>query len=227
MKKRLLAYALLFGIFCLTGCSNKMLNLASSNIAEVRYNIYSGNTNEISATFMSGLREKDYIVNGYATKLTPFGILTFNLHNVQIDNTDTATYLLKHGTTRYEGELEVNPFDGTYVADIKKLIDDSSSLNVQIVVGTFTQELILHKVNSDWKVNHDEALKIATKYCKSELKNYEENNYFLGEVYIKIIEDTNTLNEYLWYVSFLNRNGTNTAVLINPHTGDIIQSAKK
>ncbi len=208
-----------------TGCTSKMLKLTQNNIAEVRYNIYAGTGGTIHATFMSGMREKNYVVNGYATELIPFGVLTFTLPDTENTKPEQATYILKYGTTRYEGELEVNPFDGTYVADIKQVIDDTASLDVEVVMGNTVQNITLNKVNSDWKVDHAKALKIATKKCDAHLKKYVVDNYFEGEVYIKIINEPNTPN-YYWYVSFLNRNATNVAALIDPISGDCTISNK-
>ncbi len=209
----------------LTACTSKMLKLTQSNIAEVRYNIYAGTGGSIHATFMSGMREKNYVVNGYATELIPFGVLTFTLPDTESTKIEQATYLLKYGTTRYEGVLEVNPFDGTYVADIKQVIDDTASLDVEIVVGDTVQDITLNKVNSDWKVDHTKALKIATKKCNAELKKYVVDNYFEGEVYIKIINEPDTPN-YYWYVSFLSRNAINVAALIDPISGNCTISSK-
>lgn len=217
MKKFVLIFVLMFS-FVLTGCNSTYKEI-SKNISEVRYNIYVGETDTFKATFMCGKREKDYVINGYTSGLIDFGIITITLKkDLPHDN---AKVVLTVDTNRYEDILEENPFDGTLVCDLK-LITNSSDLTIKVFLNGKTDEIKLNSVSSDWKIDHNEALKLACKTLNSELKTQIEDGY-KGEVYIKIIEDTKVnKGMYYWYVSFAGRDGIKHTVIINPSNGEIL-----
>ncbi len=208
-----------------TGCTNKYVNLTKENLAEVRHNLYAGETDNLSVTFMSGYREKDYVINGYNTQLIEFGVVTINLKNDNISKSDTANYVLLVNTNRYEGECEINPFDGSYVADIKQLVSQDADISLKFTIGSFTEEIALNNVSSAWKIDYNEALNIACKQLKPQLKKMI-NGTFMGETYIKIIYDNKIQSgEYFWFVNFVGRTGTTHSVIIHPNTGEVL--AKK
>ena len=208
-----------------TGCSNKYYALAKENIAEQRQNLYVGESENLSATFMSGKREKDYVINGYNTELIDFGVVTVTLKNNNITKSDNATYSLLIGTNRYDGVMELNPFDGSYVADIKQIVNTTEGLVLDFSIGSFQEEITIINVSENWQINHNQALEIACDELKPYLKNMTEST-FMGEVYIKIIYDNKIQeNAYFWYVNFVGRGGETHSIIINPTTGEIL--AKK
>jgi hypothetical protein len=230
MKK--FKFGFVFVVLCmsvvlLSGCfSNKLYNLSVNKLAEVRYNLYYGGNTDIEVTLMSGKREKDYIINGYCTEPVEFGVLTFKVLDDDLELSGEQFYVLVVGTTRYDGNLEKNPFDGTYVADLKKIIESDLKMTAKIMIGTFVHEVELKNATKDWVVNHDEALKIACKELKPELETFIENGEFAGEVYVKIITEKEfTSDTYYWYVNFVNRTGKTLAIIIDPMTKEIL--AKK
>jgi len=214
-------------ILILSGCfGNNYYNLTLTKLAEVRYNLYYGANDNIEVTLMSGEREKDYIINGYCTPPVEFGVLTFKILDESLELAETPMYVLIVGTTRYNGELEKNPFDGTYVADLKKIIKGDINIYAKILIGTFVEEVGLASATKNWKIDHNEALKIACKELKGQLTDFVENGEFLGEAYVKIINDKEfNKNAYYWYVNFVSREGKNIAVIIDPISKSIL--AKK
>lgn len=209
----------------LTGCTNKYFELTKENISEQRQNLYVGESQNITATFMSGYREKDYVINGYNTPLIEFGIITVMLEQNNIAKTDIATYSLTIGTNRYDGQMEINPFDGSYVADIKQLITLDENLTLKFTLGSFTEELNLNILSNTWQIDYNQALEIACDQLKPYLKQMT-NNGFLGETYIKIIYDNKIQeNAYFWYVNFVGRSGQSHSIIIEPNTGEVL--AKK
>lgn len=224
MKKLIIFVLIMINSFLLVGC-NKYYNLTKSNIAEIRHNIFVGNSDNFDITFMSGKREKDYVVNGYNTTLIDFGIITISLKspNIEVQN---PSFVLTIDTLRYEEVLEKNPFDGTFVADIGLIVDNNlPSMSVKVFMGEIVEEIVLSNISKDWQITSYDALKLA---CKT-LKDYLEplcQNEFLGEVYIKIIKDTIVDDgSYYWYVNFASRNGIYHSTIINPLTSEIL--AKK
>jgi len=223
MRKCIVCVMIIISCFCLYGC-DKTYNLTKNNLAEIRYNIFTGSSENISVTFMSGQREKDYVINGYNSDLIDFGVVTITLNNPELDSSN-ATFALTINTLRYEDALEKNPFDGTLVADIGVVVDNEvNTITIKVIIDKLVEEITLTNLTSDWKVNSLDALRIACKSLSEELKPLISNE-FLGEVYIKIIEDTIANNgNYFWYVNFISRNGIQHSVIIDPITSDILAS---
>ncbi len=216
--KKLVIFCLIISSLFLAGC-NSVYREVSKTVSEVRYSIYLGETDTIKATFMCGKREKDYVINGYNTPLIDFGIVTIALKKSA--TTDNAKIVLTVDTNRYEDTLEKNPFDDTLVADLK-IIPTASEITLKVYLGNDVQELTLNCLNSDWKVDHQDALKLACKTLKGELKTQIDGTY-KGEVYVKIIEDTKVnKGQYYWYVSFAGRDGIKHTVIINPNSGEVL-----
>lgn len=213
-------------VICFSACTNsKIYDMAVNNIAEARYNLYAGETENLKATLMSGVREKDYVINGYATTNVNFGVLTFKF-KTEITLPETVNYVLTVGTTRYDGILEKNPYDGSFVCDVKTIIDTQEVVTAKIIAGEFVESVEVKSVTEKWNVNYLNALKLACSELKKELTTFVENDEFYGECYIKIINDDELEeNHYLWYVNFVSRNGKNYAVVIDPISNEIM--AKK
>lgn len=205
--------------FVLIGC-NSVYNEVSSNVSEIRYNIFTGTSGMISATFMCGKREKNYVINGYSGPLIDFGIITVSINSANYD-TQNIKAIVTIDTHRHEEVLEQNPFDGTYVCDIKTTTN-ASDLTLKLFFGDQTEQLTLTNISQNWKVDCNKALKIATKTTKQVLKKQIQSS-FKGEVYVKIIEDTKVnKGNYYWYVSFVCRNGETHTVLIDPTTAKVL-----
>lgn len=225
-KIGILCALIIAGSILLSGCfSNKYYNLSVNKLAENRHNLYYGENESVETTLITGTRESDYVINGYCTQSIEFGVVTFKLL-ASVEFAGNPLYSLTVGTTRYDGALEQNPFDGTYVADVKTLINSTEKIIAKLMMGDFVQEIELVSVTSNWQINYDQALEIACKELKSDLEGFMDNGEFAGEVYVKIINDDDVDNKvYYWYVNFVNRSGKNVAVIIDPNTKEIL--AKK
>lgn len=218
-----LAVILSIGLFC--ACESPLYSKAKENIAEIRNNIYIGENDSVKGVFMSGEREKDYVINGYSTPLIEFGVITFTLLGENITRAKTGSYNIVIDGTTYEGELELNPFDNTYVADLGMKFDTKEDITASIKVGSFESGITLSLRNGDWETSSLDALKLACKALKSELKDYDKEEWE-SEVYIKIIHDEEiSSDKYFWYINFVGRSGINHSVIIDPNTKEIL--AKK
>lgn len=214
---------LFFSIITLTACNNKYENLLKSNTAEVREFLMEGKSDNVSATLICGMREKDYKVNGYATDLIEFGVITFTIDNIDDYDESLANFVLMVGTSRYDGYLEKNPFDDTLVADIKKVIDKNSIVTAKIMIGDFIREIELKLIGTDWKVSVDDVYKIVASKFKDQLNYLNSSNVFGGEVYIKILNDADIYKgDYYWYVSIFSRKGGTLSMIISPYSKEIL-----
>lgn len=220
MKKFFLLFC---GLLMLTSCTNKYENLLKSNTAEVREFVFAGEKDDAHISLVCGYREKDYILNGYATELIEFGVITCVMPESFSLGENTLYFTLFVGTEKYTGDLQVNPFDGSLVADIKKIIDSTSNVSIRITCGEYLLECKLNLVNKSFSVNSDEIYKLVADKFAKEISGLIVNNEFVAEVYVKIIDDAdNKVSDYMWYVSIITRTGGHLNILISPYTSEIL-----
>ncbi len=223
MKKIIFLLPFLLVISCvLTGCSNNNYLVAANNIAEIRKELYVGEAENISSTYICGEREVEYSMNGKATPLIEFGVLTF-FTNAEL--TTVPTYTLVVGDKTFSGALEKNPFDGSYVVDIGECIS-SENMVATFITPDMSTEIVLSKVNDDWEIDAMGALETYCKKMGSSFDKFMKDEAFIGECYIKIVNDSEiSPGKYFWYVNIINDKGNSFSAIIEPHTGDIL--AKK
>lgn len=214
---------LLLFSFSLFGCKSKYDQILKDNTAELRMFLLQGSNDNVEGTLICGKREKDYVINGYATELIEFGVITFKLNNLEDYDYSNAHYVLFVGTTRYDGKLERNPFDDTLVADIKKIINPDENVTTKLNIGNYSVEMKMFFVGKDWRINYNDVYNIIIKNYKPQLDLISSDNIFNGEVYIKIINDADKYKgDYYWYVIIVSRNGEKLTMIISPISGEIL-----
>lgn len=223
MKKRIFLLSFLIcTVLLLTACSSDNYKLALNNVSEYRKELYVGSNEQVVASYICGERESVYAMDGISTEPTEFGVLTFFV-NEELEGVPQYTLVIDGQT--FSGDLEQNPFDGSYVADIGKCLG-GSNISATISLGEFSSQVELKKVNVDWEIDGEKALEITCKKMGKEFKDFMENGAFLGECYIKIVNDSSiSTNEYYWYVNIINGQGRSFSAIIDPHSGEVL--AKK
>lgn len=218
-----LFFLLLITMCLCSGCGNKYEKYLKNNTAEIRNYLFVGSDDNIDVSLISGKREKTYIVNGYATELVDFGVLTFlPKKNLELDYT-IANYVLFVGTNKFGGALQKNPFDGSLVVDIKTNISPTANVSAKINIGEFSREIKLNCVNANWNIQSNDVYDILSKKFKSEIGECVVDKSFAGEVYIKILNDADeNVSDYYWYVCILTRTGGRLSLIISPETGETL-----
>lgn len=206
----------IFNIAC--SSSKKSDNL--ENVSEYRKNLFVGQAGNYLATFTSGQREKDYIMDGNKTNLVDFGVLTLKF-NYNFGNT-LPKFELKVNNNLYSGELEKNPYDNTYVFDIETQVNDGDLLNLYLV--DLDENINLVCWSKNWNINYLSALKIFTEKHNEDIKNNSNKNKLNGEIYIKIVSSDKQLSSVYWYVLLTCTNGDVYASLIDVNSGEIVQN---
>lgn len=198
-------------------------NYIDKNISEIRESLYEGSCDDFNVTLVCGEREKDYVLNGISTSNIEFGVLTFDIKNMEISEKNELKYVLNIGTERYSGELEINPFDNTLVADIHKKVTGNENIRAKVILDDFVKEVKLEKVDCDFSINSSDVKKIISKNFKDDIKLLIEEGEFKGEIYIKILNDADMyIGDYYWYVSIISRDGRKLNTLISTKTGEIL-----
>ena len=223
IKKIILSITfIILSMFLLNACSkvNNHQELSTNVLSEYRKNLFVSRTNFCTATFTSGQREENYIMDGNNTKLVDFGVLTvkFNSYTSQ----SLPKFELKINNDLYAGEFEHNPYDNTFVFDIQKQVNDNDTLNLYLV--DFDQSTLMQCFSKTWKVNYKQAQNIFTEKYKTEIEGHLTDNILKGEVYIKIVSDDKELKNFYWYVLLVCQNGDMYSSLIDVNSGEILQN---
>ncbi len=198
------------------------IDLSYANIAEVRYNLFSAEDNNLIVTFMSGKREEPYVLDGVPQKEVEFGIVTI-VFKIEKPNVEDVTAVLNINDKQYTSNLEENPFDGTYVYDIKTVVKDDDNLTINITWGDNNKAYNLQIQSQNWSCDWKKALKIASNEFKTEIENFTVNGKLEAEIYVKIIEDpSKNLDKKYWYVGLLSKTGKKIALIIDPETDEIL-----
>ncbi|MBQ7351683.1 MAG: hypothetical protein IJW59_02305 [Clostridia bacterium] len=221
-------FFLLIMVIGLSGCGHSQLeSMIFDNISEVREFVLFGEDEKLSASLMCGRRESDYVINGYHTSLVDFGVVTITLGDNVTKDFKRAQYILYVGTEIYKGDFEINPYDETLVADIKKIIDKSENVSVDVILDKEKiSSLKLKNVDKDWIITCNDCINILSKTYKKELKSLIRDGEFWGEVYVKIITDRKAqdVKNFFFYANVVGRSGENLSMVICPFTGEVLAS---
>ncbi len=221
MKKLFIGTILVAICLVFTACGTDKVDLALSNLAEVRYNVFSGENDRFTATFMSGQRENPYIVNGICQERVDFGMLTIKFKTA--DRPMVAQYRLTVNDKEYTGNLEYNNYDGTLMVDIQQVVADDATIKLTVITDQEEISCDIAPKTTNLEITWRSALEIALAECSEQYKNYISKGKLNGEVYVKIITDLNaSFDTYYWYVSIVGTNGSTIGVIIDPHTGQVI-----
>ena len=221
MKKIFVGTLLVILTLVFSACGANKIDLMLDNIAEVRYNVFSGENEEYTATFMSGERENPYIVNGICEDKTEFGMLTIKYKST--DMPMVAQYKLIIDEQEYNGNLEYNNYEGTLMVDINKVVNDNASISLAVITNQGESECQLNAKTDNLEITWRSALEIAVSEWGNELDEYISKGKLNGEIYIKIITDLNSnFDTYYWYVSIVGNNGNTNGVIIDPQSGEVI-----
>ncbi|MBE5736507.1 MAG: hypothetical protein E7356_04075 [Clostridiales bacterium] len=206
----------------LSGCAGGIEKDMWDNMSEYREVMLQGRSEGVYATLISGLREKDYKMDGVSTEKIPFGVITVDLVRGAIEE---YSYNLFIGTEKYEGTFDINPHNNTLIADISKCVDANENVVLDIVGGDSKISVKLKNVNLNWAMDARDCVKILLDKYKTQIKSLYDKNNFNAEVYIKIIDEWDEYGEeFFLYISVVAKDDRSISMLISPHTGDILAS---
>ena len=206
----------------LVGCSDYVYEDLMNNIAEVRQFLLEGSNESGRCTLVCGIRESDYVLNGVATEGQEFGVVSFYLNEIEYNK--EYNFRLKTPKEEYMGYLEKNPYDGSLVADIGKIIDYSEYVVAEIIIDEKEIGFSLNSISDNFKIDYMEVIKNFSNIYKKELKSIKQNNKFKAELYVKIIEDVTFDGKYYWQVKVISTLGDSITALISVENGNVMAS---
>ena len=206
----------------LSGCAGGIEKDMWDNMSEYREVMLQGRAEGVYATLISGLREKDYKMDGVSTEKIPFGVITVDL---SCGASESYSYNLFVGTKKYEGVFGINPHNNTLIADIGQCVDANENVVMDIVGGDSKISVKLKNVNLNWTISAIDCVEILLGKYKSQIKSLYDNNDFMAEVYLKIIDEWDKYGEeFFLYISIVAKDDRCISMLISPYTGDILAS---
>ncbi len=224
MKKKILCFALLaLSIFSFTACKTQKINLCD-HLIEERYNLFTAEDDTYCATYSSGMREKDYALDGVKNEMVDFGVITFSRIDRQKIKADNCNYIITIDDEVLQGQLTKFEDDNTFSVDIGKKANQDSSVSIQLNFADITFDKTMKNTTGEFSVDKDAALSIAGNELDEQIQNFQKNkNDF--EVLMKIVRDYSSETNYYWYVGVVGKDGSTLGILIDANSGDVI--AKK
>lgn len=216
-KKIVLFFILIFSV-AIFGCQENINTLMQERLSEVRYNLFCFSSDEINIKFTSGFREDPYVLNGKSENKKEFGIITVKFLKEIPNKNANPNFVITIEDMDFDGGFELNPFDQTYVQDIKTFVLDEANISIKISFGELNFEATLKNVSKQFEINHKDALNIFIKEFKKEIISLTKLNKNF-EVYVKIIDDPSLeINKNYFYVCLLSDSGDSFSAIIDPIT---------
>ncbi len=226
MKKKILCLAvLMLCLFGLTACNNTKIDL-NNYLIEERNNLFTAEDDNYAVTFSTGLREKEYDLDGVRNEMVDFGVLTIARIDRQPIATTGCEYVLTIDDEVLRGNLIKSELDNTYSCDLERSVLNESKIHVQINITGYTFEKDLENTSNDFSVDKTAAISVANSELNESLNGFskDKNNF---EAVMKIVKDysTSEVKNYYWYIGVVAQNGETLGILIDATNGDVI--AKK
>lgn len=226
MKKKILCLLVLVAsLFGLSACKSTKIDL-NDYLIEERNSIFTAEDSDYSVTFSTGMREKNYALDGVKNEMVDFAVLTLARIDRQPIQTSACEYILTINDEVLRGNLAKSELDNTFSCDLEKAVSAESQIHVQINFDGYTFEKDLANTTSEFTVDKAAAIKLANSELGEELNNFnkDKNNF---EAVMKIVKDysSSEVKNYYWYVGVVAKNGETLGVLIDAVSGEVI--AKK
>ena len=206
-------------LLALVSCNTSIEEFVSHNVSETRENFYFGKSGNDIATFTDGRREENYVMDGVCSKLIPYGVIVL-LSDKNLGTNPKFVLLCKDRS--FSGNFEVNPFDGSLVADIGEMIGDVDTMSLNIVDSNLSIQL--DNISSSWQTTCSKVLNIFTQAKKDILNSYVKQGVLKGEIYIKIVSDKFDAKNIYYYVLFVGQDSNSFATLIDVYSSQILQT---
>lgn len=229
-KKRVIFYSITMVVFCLIVAicyemffKVEPIKLAKLNVSEKGDCFFVDNTNDnVKLIVSSGTRENPYNLDGVHNKMQAFTLLIFT---TTINNISQPSFVATIDGIEYQGVLEFNPIDSSYVCDLGIKIKNSSLINAVVTINDLEFNFSPSNLNTVWGVDFDEAFDIGLKDMEKTINGLVKDGKFMGECYIKAVTDpTGLLNIYYYYVGIVDIEGNVYSVIVDTKDGKLITS---
>lgn len=218
LKKIFVSLSLFVVMLGLTACGKTTKKWAVENMAEITKEYYFGENDDVFVTLAVGEREKDYLLNGQATELVNFSLLSLKFKE---DNYARAEVVqVVSNDSKVDAEAKYNSFNDSYMVDIVDDVEIGESVSV-VYEG---ETIVLKKQN--FAVDYEKAIEIATNELKEKLDEQKSFNHFEAECYLRVMsEKDRDFGGLYWCFTCLNYEGESFSVVISTSDGKILANS--
>lgn len=200
--RKVLIICLIFLCLFFGSCKNNYILFREciEAITEIENFKYQYKSEDFYATFTGGLREEPYILDGIVNKNVEFGLIKIKF--LEYQEIENISAILTINYNDYYLDLEQNPFDFSYMADLGISSQKDDTIFIKLFYNEVEIEFQLVDIISNLKITNYEALKIFVdkyEYFIEKFKVYEKLNI---EFHICLLENSNITREKFWYVAF-------------------------
>ncbi|MCL2851143.1 MAG: hypothetical protein FWE01_02155 [Firmicutes bacterium] len=200
-----------------TGGKASLYQRALANVSEARFFMKHAESDVVRVQFFSGIRERDYNVDGTATGTVPFALINIepkdgNLHGVD----QLRGFLTICDEEEQEVTLERNQFGGNFGVDIGREVACNANITFSLVLQNNSRaNFDLKPAMPEDAISWTKALEIATEHLADHIRNVTS-----FETYVKIVTDLANIGAF-WFIQFVTDTQDRHFAIINPD-GSII-----
>lgn len=205
MKKFFVFLLILLSIFNI-GCNSK-LNSVTNNISELQLTYYIYEDNDYTISLISGIREKDYVLDGVSTESKNYCVLMLEQTNFK---ELSSVNIRINGKDNLITPL-LNPYNNNYVYDLEIPLGSDNLISVSFDDNFYTLENLAINFNHSYKDCINSILN------DDKLQDFFVNNKFNGEVFIRLIK-LKDFDNVFYQLLFVNTDFSSIQYVINPST---------
>ncbi len=228
MKKNILKFSIVFVLLIaivlvlyFTVFKVDVQALANQSVSEMGKDCFFAKDDLSDVKLYTGQRENPYVLDGVHNDCQAFALLIFRTNEMGVE---APTYIAKINGTSYNGILEQNPYDNTFVADLEIEVPADAQIEVTIAIKDNEYNYTLANINKDWAISFEQAKSIGIEYLMEDIQKNVKGRNLDCEIYVKAITDSKgLLSTYYYYVSMIDKNGNSKGVVIDVQTGEIVQ----
>ena len=201
------------------------ISLAHKNISEQDKVCYYANNGNSQVKLISGTREEPYVLNGKSEDSKEFALIIFCCDAQNVQN---PTFVASIDDKSYNGILQNNPYDNTFVVDLEISVPENANINIKITINDETLNYEPTSMSKEWKISSEKALDIAIEHFSDIINQKASHKGLDAELYLRIISDANNAFDKFFYHATLTLSQNEAySIVIDVNTGEIIGKNNK
>lgn len=195
--------------------------LAEKNISEMDKVCFTANNGMTQIKLISGTREDPYLLNGKSEKLKDFALIVFRTDE---DGVESPTFTATINDKTFNGILEQNPYDNTFVVDLEQNVQNDANVNIKVTINNDTYNYDLVNTSKEWSVSSEQVKDIAVNYFMPQLQEHASYKGLDAEMFVRIISDnTGNFDKFFYHVTLNLPDGKMQSIIIDINSGEIIK----
>lgn len=222
MKKKLFVMFLTVSVvFSLFGCGVNTLSLVKKNLSEWTKVFYMAECDDFYVTLSSGMREKEYLMNGVAGEMTDFALLSINF--VQNPKSEMIFVELSVDEEKIETEMELNPMNDSYMVDFECLLSGDEKISLKYE----NQSMVLENLSKNFQIDDQKAMQIACDEIGNLILKKKSLGKLNAEIYLRVLDKkSNNFDDIFWCLTALNVDGESFSIVISTVDGSVLAKSK-